>query len=295
MIQQKKGLGRGLDSLITPGPVTASLSETTGEAFKETASIPIDSIVPNRHQPRIQFDEESLQELAISIKREGVLQPLLVAKGVDGRYELVAGERRWRAAKMAGLTQVPVIVHDISEEKMLELAMVENIQREDLNAIDEAKGYQMLTERFQLGHADIAERVGKSREYVANALRLLKLPKVIQEDVASKKMSASHARSLLALPSLEDQLYFREKILEGVMSVRDVEQMIRMKAGIVKNKRARHKKHLSEQIKLLLDELQKSLGTKVRIYPGAQGDKGQLVIEYYSWQDLDRIYRRLIS
>lgn len=289
MIQQRKALGRGLDSLISPDMIATPKKE------ESTTTIPIEKIFPNPEQPRLNFDEEAITQLAQSIKKEGILQPLLVSPSTDGRYELIAGERRWRAAQMAGITQVPVIIRKCDASKKLEWALVENIQREDLNPIEEAKGFEVLVKRFALNHADIAERVGKSREHVANALRLLNLPKEIQDDVAAKKLSAGHARALLALPSIEEQLYFRQTILTETLTVRDVERMIQEKRGLTKKLRTRHKKHLSPQIKLLLDEMEKSFGTKVRLQPGAIDGKGALVIEYYSWQDLDRIYRKIVS
>lgn len=257
--------------------------------------VPIEKIFANRQQPRLAFKEESLEELALSIKREGVLQPLIVTPSADGRYELVAGERRLRASRMAGLKEVPVIIKTVSDEKMLELALVENIQRENLNSIDEAKGYHGMIEKLNLSHADVAESVGKSREHVANSLRLLKLPKIIQEDVASGKMTAGHARALLALNNLEEQLQLREKILQETLSVRDVEKMIQEKGGMRKKNHRGMKKNLSGQIKLLLDEIEKSLGTRVRLQSSAVDGKGSLQVEYYSWQDFDRIYKKITS
>ncbi|MDP2599489.1 MAG: ParB/RepB/Spo0J family partition protein [Deltaproteobacteria bacterium] len=288
----RKALGRGLESLIGPQilPMEAS------EANKPTPTVaPIEKIFANRQQPRLGFKDESLQELALSIKREGVLQPLIVTPSADGRYELVAGERRLRASRMAGLKEVPVIVKTVSDEKMLELALVENIQREDLNSIDEAKGYYAMIEKLNLSHADVAESVGKSREHVANSLRLLKLPKLIQDDVAYGKISAGHARALLSLNNLEEQLQLRETILAETLSVRDVEKMIQEKGGMRKKNHRSQKKNLSGQIKLLLDELEKSLGTRVRLQMSAVDGKGALQIEYYSWQDFDRIYKKIIA
>lgn len=256
--------------------------------------IPIDKILPNRKQPRLDFDEEGIKELCDSIKREGVLQPLIVSPIAEGRFELVAGERRLRAAKEAGLKEVPVLIRNVHESKMLELALVENIQREDLNPIEEAKGYQALMDQMNWTAADVSERIGKSREHVSNLVRLLKLPKLIQEDVSQNRMNAGHARALLSLPSIQDQLFFREKILEETLSVRDVERMVQEKGASLKKMRPRNKKNLSEQMKLLIDEIEKVLATKVRLQPRGEG-KGQLIIEYYSWQDLDRFYKKIVS
>ena len=288
----RKALGRGLESLIGPSILTTEPQE---ERAIPSNLVPIEKIFANRQQPRLGFKDESLQELALSVKREGILQPLMVTPSVDGRYELVAGERRLRAARMAGLKEVPVIIKQVTDEKMLELALVENIQREDLNSIDEAKGYYAMIEKLNLSHADVAESVGKSREHVANSLRLLKLPKLIQDDIAQGRMSAGHARALLALNSLEDQLKLREKILEETLSVRDVEKMIQERGGMRKKNHRSQKKNLSGQIKLLLDEIEKSLGTRVRLQTSAVDGKGALQVEYYSWQDFDRIYKKIVS
>jgi len=288
--EPRRALGRGLASLISP--VADPIAE---EKAGPKTVLPIDQIFANRQQPRLEFDEGAIQELALSIKRDGVLQPIMVTPSADGRYELVAGERRFRAARMAGLTEVPVTIRSVSGDKMLELALIENIQREDLNAIEEAKGYQSLVDQFQISHADIAERVGKSREHVANSLRLLKLPKLVQEDVAGGRMNAGHARAILALPSLQDQLHFREKVLAESLSVRDVERMIQERGGVRKIIRKNSKKNLSPQIKLLLDEIEKALGTKVRLQMSAVEGHGTVSIDYYSWQDLDRIYRKIIA
>lgn len=290
--EPRKALGRGLASLISPVVSTVIKEGERGETLKK---IPIDLIFANREQPRLTFDNEGIQELALSIKKDGILQPIVVAPAAEGRFEVIAGERRLRAARMAGLTEVPVTIRTASGEKMLELALVENIQREDLNPMEEARGYQSLVDRFQLSHADIAERVGKSREHVANASRLLKLPKQVQEDVAAGRISAGHARALLALPSLQDQLYFHERILNESLSVRDVERMVRERGGVRKIIRRNSKKNLSPQIKLLLDDLEKAVGTKVRLQMSAVEGRGAISIDYYSWQDLDRIYRKIIA
>ncbi|MDO8527915.1 MAG: ParB/RepB/Spo0J family partition protein [Deltaproteobacteria bacterium] len=287
MQQQRKALGKGLASLISPEVIP--MPETTnGPTF-----ISVDSIFANRQQPRHEFDDEAIKDLAESIKREGVLQPLIVCPSMDGRFELIAGERRWRASKLAGLTQVPVIIKSVQDDKMLELAMVENIQRQNLNAMEESKGYQAMVDRFQISHADIAERVGKSREHVANSLRLLRLPKIVQDDISAGRMTAGHARALLSLASLQDQLHFRERILEETLSVRDVEKLIQERGGVRKKNQRGPRKNLSPQIKLLLDEMEKSLGTRVRLQMGAIEGRGSVVIEYYSWQDLDRVYKKI--
>lgn len=296
MQQPRRALGRGLASLISPEIEAPSPASIEGSStITPVMQVPVDRIFANRQQPRHEFEEEAIAELAASIKRDGVLQPLVVCPSVDGRYELIAGERRLRASKMAGLTEVPVIIKSVHDDKMLELAMVENIQRENLNPMEEAKGYQSMVERLQITHADVAERVGKSREHVANSLRLLKLPKIIQNDVAAGRMSAGHARAVLSLNSLEEQLRIRERILEETLSVRDVERLIQERVGVRKKIERRSKKNLSPQIKLLLDDMEKALGTRVRVQTGTLEGHGSLLIEYYSWQDLDRIYKKINS
>lgn len=286
---QRKVLGRGLESLMSSEVLPFP------ETHQRPTHVPIERVFANRRQPRTSFDEPALKELADSIGKEGILQPLIVKSMGDGRYELIAGERRLRAAKLAGLTEVPVLVRNVEEAKMLELALMENIQREDLNPIEEAKGFQALNEQFGLDHADIAERVGKSRESVANSLRLLKLPLAIQEDVVQQRMSASHARALLALSSKEEMLFFREKILKETLSVRDVEQLVQSRSLRPRKIRANLKKHLSPQMKLLIDELEKVLATKVHFKIGVKEGQGQVVIDFYSWQDLDRVYQKITA
>lgn len=313
-MQHRKALGRGLESLMGPEVIPSPMvpSQTMPPQVLPPVVVPlqdlpslenrqglhvvaIDKIFPNRQQPREEFEEEGLKDLTASIKADGILQPLVVAPSSDGRYELIAGERRFRAAKAAGLTEVPVVIRNADEQKRLELALVENVQRKDLNAMEEAKGYQSLCDRFGYNHADVAEKVGKSREHVANSLRLLKLPRLVQEDVSQGKISSSHARALLALPSLQDQLYFREKILQEGLSVRDIERMIQDRIGFRKKIRRNTKLSLSPQMKLVKDELEKTLATKVRFQPGIKEGEGKIVIDYYSGEDLDRIYRKIVS
>ncbi len=294
-----KALGRGLEALTGQGLDAFFGTTIAKEEIKKdelaVTKIPIDSVFANRSQPREEFQEEPLKNLASSIARDGVLQPLVVSPLPDGKYELIAGERRWRASKMAGLKEVPVIVRTVSQEQRLELALVENVQRENLNSIEEGKGYQQLIDQFQFSAADVAERVGKSREYVANCVRLLKLPKVIQDDVVAGKISAGHARALLALTRVEEQLQMRERILSEQLSVRDIERMIQERGGVRRKITTRHKKDLPAQTKLILDEMQQALGTKVRMQSsGLQEGRGQLVVEFFSFQDLDRIYRTIV-
>ena len=291
---QNKGLGRGLDSFGGKG-LEAFFAEKPA-APSGIKTVPLDSIFPNRSQPRDIFSEEQLKDLSVSISKDGILQPLIVAPATEGRHELIAGERRWRAARMAGLKEVPVVIRGATEEQRLEWALIENIQRENLNRMEEAKAYQQLVEQFQWAAADVAERVGKSREHVANMVRLLKLPKLVQEDVSNGKMTMGHARALLALDRLEEQLHLREKILENSLSVRDIERMIQERGGVRRKRVVRSKKNLPVQIKLVLDEIQQALGTKVRIQGSSgQEGRGQLVVEFFSYQDLDRLYRKIVQ
>lgn len=284
---ERRALGKGAEALWGSPPAALPREQT------QPTTVPIEKIFPNRSQPRERFDEARLQELSESIRKEGILQPLMVSAALDGRYELIAGERRWRGAQLAGLKEVPVLLREASEAKRLELALIENIQRQDLNPIEEARGYRALQDSFEWNPADIAERVGKSREHVTNTLRLLKLPNSIQEDVAGSTLSAGHARALLALGSREEQLYFRNKIVRETLSVRDVERLVQSRGA--KKIKPKTKIHLSEQMRLIIGEMEKILATKVRFQPGRKEGKGQVVIDYYSWEDLDRIYRLIVD
>jgi ParB family chromosome partitioning protein len=286
-MQTKRGLGRGLESLIPP-PITSE----DAQSAKGYHLVPVDSIVPNRQQPRTVFDEEKIRELANSIMEQGIIQPLVVAKGKDGRYELIAGERRLRAARMVGLEQVPAVIKEVDDEGMLALSIIENIQREDLNPIEEARAYQELIEQFGYTQEGVAKKVGKSRVSVANSVRLLKLPQVVQEDVASGRYSAGHARAVLAVEGIHAQLRLRERILREMPTVRDVEKMVQSYAagGM---KRGRSRRSLSPQMNEIAESLKQVLGTKVQLNP--KGDGGKIVIEYYSADDLNRIYGTVVG
>lgn len=283
-MQLKRGLGRGLESLIPP-PIAGAATDDQG--FR---SVPIDSIVPNRLQPRSVFDEENIRELAESIREQGVIQPLVVSPLGGGRYQLVAGERRLRASRLAGLEDVPVAIKQVDDEGLLALSLVENIQREDLNPIEESRAYRELLDQFGYTQDDVAKKLGKSRVAVANSLRLLNLPRVIQEDVVSGRYSAGHARAILGVQGLHDQLKFRERILREMPTVRDIEKMVQSYAGNGK-RRGRRRAALPPQMIDLMDAMKTALGTKVQIVP--KGNGGKLIIDYYSAQDLDRIFRRI--
>lgn len=258
--------------------------------------VSVDRIVANRHQPRKNFEERPLQELADSIAIHGVLQPLVVRPALNDRYELIAGERRLRAARLCGVTEVPIIIRqNVSEDSSLELAILENIQRDDLNPIEEAIAYQSLIDQCEYTQEEVAERMGKSRAAIANALRLLQLPKVVQEDVVQRRLSAGHARAILAAGDLQEQLNVRDQIISAQLTVRDAEKIVNARKGKspkVKKGPASSEERLSAQMKFLVDAMRKSLGTKVALKP--KDDKsGVLTIEYYSLQDLDRIYRKI--
>jgi len=275
----RNALGKGLEALI-PGATT----ETIDGNRAGTKEIPIGRIAANPFQPRSRFDEASLKELAESIKATGILQPVLLRRGPDGGYQLVAGERRLRAAQHAGLEMIPAIVREVDDREMLELAIVENVQREDLNPIDEAKGYQTLATRLQLTHDDISSRVGKHRTAVTNALRLLALPVEVQEMVSRGTISAGHARALLGLESPGDQLATARYVHSKGFSVRRTEALINRK---LRRRGARSKAAKPVEITDLENKLQQRYATKVTIRAGRKG--GSVEFEYYSREDLERL------
>lgn len=285
-MQLKRGLGRGLESLIPP-PI-----ETQAGADRKFRMVPVEMVAPNRLQPRTLFDEEKLRELADSIREQGVLQPLIVTPLPDGRYELIAGERRLRAARIAGCEEVPVIIKTVDNEQLLSLSLLENIQREDLNAIEEARAYQELINQFGHTQDDVAKKLGKSRVAVTNSIRLLKLPRLIQEDVVNERYSAGHARAMLSLGNLHDQLKFRERIMKEMPTVRDIEQMVQT-YGVGGRKKGKRKNSLTPQMTDIMDKMKQTLGTKVQIIQNASG--GRVVIDYYNAQDLDRIFRTIVK
>jgi ParB family chromosome partitioning protein len=275
----RKALGKGLEALI-PGGMT-----TTLEAPRPGArEIPIEEVGPNPHQPRTRFDEETLRELADSIRATGVLQPVLVRKSDSGGYELVAGERRLRAAQMAGIESIPAVIRDVSDREMLELALVENVQREDLNPIDEAKGYQSLTTKLGMTHDQIAERVGKHRTAVTNALRLLGLPVEVQDMVSRGTMTSGHARALLGLESSGDQLAAARYVVSKGFSVRRTEAMVTRK---LRRQHSRPKPARSVDLSEMESRLQQKFATRVTIHAGRKG--GRVEFEYYSPEDLERL------
>ncbi len=279
---QKKGLGKGLGALI---PGVESSADSPG--FK----VEIDRIASNPRQPRRSFDEAKIDELAASVRDQGIIQPLLVRR-VGERYELIAGERRLRAARKAGLTDVPVVVREAGDGESLELALIENLQREDLNPIEGAAAYQRLQEEFDLTQEEIARRVGKSRPTVANSVRLLLLPGEAQQMVASGKLPAGQARALLGLEGEAMILAAAREVTAKGLSTRETERLVaRLKAGGRKRQRAAR---LSDpDLRALVERLQRSLGTKVRLLHQSKSNRGKIVVEYYSAADLERIVQLL--
>jgi ParB family chromosome partitioning protein len=280
----RKPLGRGLDALIpgAPKPAFAEVA-TTVEPERQVA---IDRIRPNPRQPRADFDEAALNELAASVRAQGILQPLLVRPDGDGGYELVAGERRLRAARLAGLREVPIVVRDVSDRESLELALIENIQRDDLSPLEEAAAYQRLLDDFGHTQEEIAARVGKSRPAIANALRLLRLPEPIKRELARGRLTAGHARVLLSLDTADAQLRAARQILARQLSVRDTEKLAtaRRDGDARRAPRDPHRAALER-------ELAAALGTRVRIVPRGRG--GRIEIEYYSNEELQGLAGRL--
>ena len=279
---RKTGLGRGLDALI-PG----SESVLPGSVVNQ---VRVDSIVPNPRQPRVRFDSEELAELEASIRVYGVLQPLIVTQSVNQeQYVLIAGERRWLAAKQAGLETVPVILREISEQQFVELALVENIQRADLEPLEAAEAYHQLVEDFHLSHEEIASRVGKSRVAITNTLRLLKLPAEVQQALTDRQISEGHARALLSLASRESQLSVLKMIVEHDLNVRQTEELVRKFSGIQPKRNPQPVQ--SPEISALEERLRKYLGTRVRL--NRRGRRGTVTIHFYSDEELDALVNKI--
>nr|WP_275950992.1 ParB/RepB/Spo0J family partition protein [Desulfuromonas sp. AOP6] len=262
------------------------LNSATQEGGRKYFLCPIEELKPHGKQPRKTFNDEKMAELVASIREKGVIQPLVVRQ-VEDFYQIIAGERRWRAAQKAGLREVPVVIQDVSEDWALEVALIENIQREDLNPIEEAEAYRNLMDGFDLSQEDVARRVGKDRSTVANSLRLLRLPDLVRDDVLSSRLSMGHARSLLSLDSDEDVVEARNQVLEKKLSVRETEALVKKikSFGVV----AKEKKKQVENPELvhLAGELKRALGTQVKI--AAKGKGGKIEITYFSPQELERL------
>ena len=281
----RKALGKGIEALIPSFEKDTEKDTSDDEHTTRTVDLLIDEVVPNRLQPRKDFDDQKFTELERSIQENGVLQPIIVQKGTKG-YELVVGERRWRASKKSGLKKIPAIIRKVTATESLEFALIENLHRQDLNPIEEADGYARLANDFGLTQEKIAKRMGKSRESVANIMRLLKLPRRVKEDMIGGKLTMGHARALLGLNSEKDIASLRKKILGQSLNVRETEaQVNRNNRNTEGPAKKRTKKDIF--IRNLETELERSLGTKVGIVPRKKG--GKLIITYYSDDDLERI------
>jgi len=290
---KRKALGKGLSSLI-PSSIARSPAPAgpSAPSWPTELRIEVSKIRPNPRQPRQSFDEAGLDELARSLSTQGLLQPVVVRPLPDGRFELIAGERRWRAAQRAGIHQIPAVVRDVPDEKLLELALIENLQREELNAIEEAEAYQILVDDLELTQNEVALRVGKQRTTVANALRLLNLPGVVQDMVRARLISMGHARALLALEDAKAIEALAQRIVAEGLSVREVESRAKRPAG-TKPRPGRPTKPVDPNVAAAETTLQRVLGTKVRI--GGNGTVGRVEIHYHSADELDRVYRFIVD
>ena len=288
----KRGLGKGLDSLIPSNVMETTKSPAPSKEKNEEDAVVVKlyMVEPNREQPRKNFDEDSLQELADSIRQFGLLQPILV-QDKKSYYEIIAGERRWRAAKLAGLKEVPVIIRNLTDQEVVEISLIENIQREDLNPIEEAQAYKRLLEEFHLKQDEVADRVSKSRTAVTNSMRLLKLCEPVQKMVVDGMISTGHARALLAIEDPEQQYLIAQKVFDEKLSVREVEKL-------VKNLNKPPKPARQENTTLnviyqdISERLKQSLGTKVSIQAKENG-AGKIEIEFYNHEDLDRLLEQM--
>ena len=280
MAKKMSGLGKGLGALM--------LENATDEMLTEN-ELPINEIIPNRDQPRKTFDEDALEELAQSIKQHGVLQPLLVRPIPSGGYQLVAGERRWRACRIAGLNKVPVVIKELTDTETMEIAIIENLQREDLNPIEEAEGLQALIDKCGYTQEEVAVSVGKSRPAIANSLRLLRLPQEVRDMTKNGDISAGHARALLGFDNEAMMLEAAKNIVSNKMTVRDVERLAKIKeTDEPRRRRTRRRDSFYDEVELSLSE---TLGRKVKVYTGR--GSGTLEIEFYSQEDLKELANKL--
>lgn len=294
----KRGLGKGLDSLIPTNVMmesevkhaTVSTASSAEEGKDGTLMVKLSKVEPNREQPRKNFDEDSLQELAESLKQFGMLQPILVQNRGD-YYEIIAGERRWRAAKIAGLKEVPVIVRELTNQEIVEISLIENIQREDLNPIEEAQAYKRLLTEFHLKQDEVAERVSKSRTAVTNSMRLLKLCDEVQKMVVDDMISTGHARALISIEDPEEQYLIAQKIFDEKLSVREVEKLVKDLHKPPKPPKEENKT-LQAIYQEISERLKQSLSTKVSV-SAKQNGAGKIEIEFYNHEDLERLLERI--
>ncbi|MBI1820214.1 MAG: ParB/RepB/Spo0J family partition protein [Nitrospirae bacterium] len=281
---ERQKLGKGLGALL--GETILTGEETKSKEFIE---VEISRVIPNRYQPRIDFDSKELEELAASIQINGVIQPIMIRSKGSNQYELVAGERRFRASKMAGLTKIPAYIKNISDREMLEFALIENIQRADLNPLEEARAYERLIKEFELTQEEISKQVGKERSSIANSLRLLDLPKEIRDFIFENKISVGHAKILLTLSDRDRQISLANQIIEKGISVRQTDLLAKK---IVQPRHTKSKKKEALWVDLE-DRLKRSLGTKVSIESGRKG--GKIMIEYYNPEDLERLMEIMLG
>lgn len=287
---KRKGLGKGLDSLI---PQIEPTVETSVENEKPDTFMKLSKIEPNRNQPRKNFDEDALQELSESIRQFGVIQPLIVQKR-DDYYEIIAGERRWRAAKLAGLKEIPVIIKDYTDQEIVEISLIENIQREDLNPIEEAFAYKRLLEEFHLKQDEVAERVSKSRTAVTNSMRLLKLDPRVQEMVIDEMLTTGHARAILSIEDKDLQYATAVKVFDEKLSVRETEKLVKKAGKPLEEKDVVETDKNSFIYENMEEKIKGIFGTKVRVNH-RKSNKGKIEIEYYSNEELERIYDLITS
>ena len=294
----KRGVGKGLDSLIPTNVMmesevkhaTVSTASSAEEGKDGTLMVKLSKVEPNREQPRKNFDEDSLQELAESLKQFGMLQPILVQNRGD-YYEIIAGERRWRAAKIAGLKEVPVIVRELTDQEIVEISLIENIQREDLNPIEEAQAYKRLLTEFHLKQDEVAERVSKSRTAVTNSMRLLKLCDEVQKMVVDDMISTGHARALISIEDPEEQYLIAQKIFDEKLSVREVEKLVKDLHKPPKPPKEENRT-LQAIYQEISERLKQSLSTKVSV-SAKQNGAGKIEIEFYNHEDLERLLERI--
>ncbi len=289
--RSRKALGRGLSALLPSRPVPSTGTPAAASAQGLT-QLPIDQIDPNPLQPRTIFQPDRLAELAQSIRTNGIIQPL-IARRRGNRYELVAGERRWRAARLAGLHTVPCVIQELADDRLLELTLIENIQREDLNPIELAQAFDRMAREFHLTHEQIAQRTGKDRSTITNTLRLLRLPDQVQVLLAERRLSMGHARAILGLPTADLQQEIAEKAASEGLSVRQVERLVHR---LTEPREPKTPAEIEQDpnVKAAIEELERVLGTRVRIVQKSE-QRGRIEIEYYSLEDLDRIYQIIIG
>jgi len=293
--KQRKALGKGLSALL-PGRSSGQASTATAPApaapsALPPSTLPIEAIRPNPMQPRVVFQPERLEELAASIRANGIIQPLIVRRH-EAQFQLVAGERRWRAAKLAGLKEVPVVIQEIADPLLLEIALVENIQREDLNAIETARAYERLGRDLGLSQEEIGRRTGKDRTSITNALRLLRLPAEVQLLLAEHRLSMGHARAILGLPAAEQQIEVAEKAAAQGLSVRQVEALVQGLTSDRTRTADKKEKTLDPNVRAAIEEMERALGTRVRIVELGE-QRGRIEIEYYTQTDLDRLFQQI--